>query len=280
MENQGDVNIPSFGGPWTGQKLEILRRYLDAYTTALKCQPFQLTYVDAFAGTGSYTSAVDAYEEFYELRSGSTRIALDIDDKPFDKLTLIEKDVRRVRDLRELKKEYPGRDIRIVESDANWEIPSFCNNMSGLDRAVVFLDPYATQVSWATIEAIADAGKIDCWILFPLMAVTRMMPTENEPDETLANQLDRVFGGREHWRQSYTYSHQLSIWRDEPRRKRAPGSEQIASRYRDRLNTVFSSVAGTRRTLRNSKNAPLFELFFAATNPTGVDIADYILKHW
>ena len=45
----------SFGGPWTNDKLEILRRYLDAYTTALKNQPFNLIYVDAFAGGGSWT---------------------------------------------------------------------------------------------------------------------------------------------------------------------------------------------------------------------------------
>ena len=43
---------PSFGGAWTRQKLEILRRYLDTYTTALKDQPFELIYVDAFAGAG------------------------------------------------------------------------------------------------------------------------------------------------------------------------------------------------------------------------------------
>ena len=40
---------PSFGGAWTRQKLEILRRYLDTYTTALKEQPFGLIYVGAFA---------------------------------------------------------------------------------------------------------------------------------------------------------------------------------------------------------------------------------------
>ena len=32
----------SFGGPWTQEKLQILSLYLDAYTTALKNQPFRL----------------------------------------------------------------------------------------------------------------------------------------------------------------------------------------------------------------------------------------------
>jgi len=37
-----------FGGEWTQEKLQILERYLDAYTTALKSKPFKLVYIDAF----------------------------------------------------------------------------------------------------------------------------------------------------------------------------------------------------------------------------------------
>ena len=47
---------------------------------------------------------------------------------------------------------------------------------------------------------------------------------------------------------------------------------------------VFHSVAPTRCTLRNSKEAPLFELFFAVSNPTGegpaMRIANHILRDW
>ena len=35
-----------FGGEWTVHKLNILECYLDAYTTALKKQPFDLVYID------------------------------------------------------------------------------------------------------------------------------------------------------------------------------------------------------------------------------------------
>ena len=41
-----------FGGDWTEEKLDMLRKYLRAYTTALKRQPFGLMYIDAFAGSG------------------------------------------------------------------------------------------------------------------------------------------------------------------------------------------------------------------------------------
>ena len=108
--------------------------------------------------------------------------------------------------------------------------------MSDFDRAVVFLDPYATEVAWTTVKTIAKTEKIDCWILFPLMAVARMMPTDKEPNESWARRLDRIFGDRQYWQKTYYDSPQLSLAFDnDQRRQRTEGSEQIADRYRDRL---------------------------------------------
>ena len=229
--------------PWTEQKLEILRRYLDSYTTVLKKWGFTLFYVDGFAGAGSYFEAAHDYDEFHEFRLGSARIALAIDNKPFDGLVFIEKEASLAEALFRSMSEYPGRQIEIIQEDANHRVPRFCRSMGDFDRAVVFLDPYATEVSWSTVEAIAASKKIDCWILFPLMAVTRMMPTDKEPDEATASQLDRIFGGLDYWRQRYQDSAQLSFLGAGPRRERAPGSEQIADSYRGRLQEVFHRVA-------------------------------------
>ena len=42
-----------FGGDWTKDKLDMVERYLNAYTTALKKKDyFRLMYIDAFAGSG------------------------------------------------------------------------------------------------------------------------------------------------------------------------------------------------------------------------------------
>src|SRR5881227_2645474 len=49
---RGAMGEHRFGGDWTTTKLQILERYLEAYTTALKKQPFKTAYIDAFAGTG------------------------------------------------------------------------------------------------------------------------------------------------------------------------------------------------------------------------------------
>ena len=275
-----------FRGPWTQEKLGIIKRYLDAYTTALKDRGFRLIYVDAFAGTGSWRSelgyASDDYDDFEEMHKGSASIALEIEDKPFDRLVFIEKDINRFASLERLKEENDRRDIDLRNGDANHELPEFCRNMERFDRAVVFLDPFATEVEWSTVEAIARTQKIDCWILFPLMAITRLMPRDNEPMESWASRLDVVFGGREFWEDFYRVQPQLSFF-EEPGVERLGGSDRIALRYQERLKGTFTSVANGSRRLSNSNNSPLFELFFASGNPAGapvaVRIADHILNY-
>ena len=227
----------------------------------------------------------DDYNDFREFHEGSPRIALGVQNKPFDRFTFIEIDPRRCGYLAQLKEEYPTRDIDIRNGDANSEISLFCKNMSYHDRAVVFLDPFATQVSWDTVAKLAQTKKVDCWILFPLSAITRMMPRAHEPPEPLAEHLDRIFGGRTFWRDDvYHTDLQRNMFDDVPRQTRSPGSDQIAACYRKRLEEVFEKIAPTPRKFRNSKQSPLFELFFAASNPKGapiaVKIANHILQNW
>ena len=52
------TSVPSFGGQWTQEKLQILRQYLDAYTTAMNQNTFRLTYVDGFAGSVSVHGSI------------------------------------------------------------------------------------------------------------------------------------------------------------------------------------------------------------------------------
>ena len=91
-----------YGGRWTSEKLDILETYLNAYTTALKNQPFQLMYIDAFAGSG-YVELQQDDPEATDFMRGSATIALDIGDKQFDRLIFVEKDRARCDELERLK---------------------------------------------------------------------------------------------------------------------------------------------------------------------------------
>jgi three-Cys-motif partner protein len=130
----------TFGGPWTSEKLESLRSYLEAYTQALSNQPFRLTYIDAFAGTGyvnPVTTAAEDRQLFLDdfkdesaerLISGSARIALDC--RGFHDYIFIEKHPPFCRKLDELRRQYPDRTerIQIIQADSNETIRKICSN--------------------------------------------------------------------------------------------------------------------------------------------------------
>ena len=78
-----------FGGDWTREKLDMLGAYLQAYATAMKGQPLDLMYIDAFAGAGHWRPAPRgsignllfpemAEEETSAFLKGSARIALEV----------------------------------------------------------------------------------------------------------------------------------------------------------------------------------------------------------
>jgi three-Cys-motif partner protein len=118
-----------FGGPWTVDKLGALRAYLTSYSQALKNQPFERLYIDAFAGTGDRTtkrqevSTLLEVPELDNMTKGSARVALEI-DPPFDRYIFIEKRTSRASALEQLRPEYAARNIEILNEDANTALPN------------------------------------------------------------------------------------------------------------------------------------------------------------
>ena len=280
---QSNDGFNQFGGAWTVEKLEILREYLDGYSTALKNQPFKLWYIDAFAGTGEVEVRVPDPEqqEVREFLQGSASIARDIDNKPFDQLVFIESDKNKADRLKQLEPE-SGR-IQVRAGDANNELPHLCRITDWKNtRAVVFLDPFSLQTAWKTIEILAKTKAIDVWILFPVSAVSRLMAKKEMPEGKLAEILDVVFGD-ESWQKIYHDPLQKDLF-DESTLEREKGIDQIIELYKKKLETLFAGVAPTSRSLKNSKNATLFEMIFAVSNENAkakrlaIGIADHILQ--
>jgi three-Cys-motif partner protein len=167
-----------FGGNWTEKKLEILRKYLESYNTALKNQPFKRIYIDAFAGTGYRQKRSHPYDKYSffgdeseKFLKGSAKLALEVNPS-FHKYIFIETDGEKITELEKLRSQHPEKKIEIIQNDANEFIQNYCGQENWVNnRAVLFLDPFATEVEWPTIEAVAKTKSIDVWILFPLMAV-------------------------------------------------------------------------------------------------------------
>lgn len=292
----GSSDSPTFGGRWTREKLNILRNYLNAYTADPQNTSFRLVYVDAFAGSGEislpdkeppvegifasfFGEEERAKENFLE---GSVKIALAVNEKPFDELIFIEKNRKRFRSLQRLRDEHKDRCIRIENADANEILRNLKSEDWKRRRGVLFLDPFATQVEWRTLEAIAELKALDTWILFPASAIIRMLPTIRRLRDSLRSlepKLNQVFGD-ESWRTLYQEQPGLL----ENYYERDSGVKSLVKLYKKKLEKLFGDrFLITSRTLRGPRNMPLFELLFCAGNPrnaeTAKNTADHILNH-
>ncbi len=280
---QGQQN---FGGDWTTEKLERVRKYLKAYTTIMKDKNFHFAYIDAFAGTGWRVYEQDANLMFPEIAKqeveGSARIALQVQPR-FPKYIFIEKNENRFTELQKLKAEFPSNDIELVQSDANKYLNDLCDRDWRIHRAVLFLDPYGMEVEWRTIAAIANTRAIDLWILFPLgIAVNRLLKKDGNVDTTVRDKLDRFFGTTDWYDTVYETVSETTLFGKEMVTRKKVDFQSIAQYFVKRLRTVFTKVAKNPLRLYNSRNNPLYLLCFAAGNPRGaptaVDIAQDILK--
>lgn len=279
-----------FGGGWTEIKLDAISDYLSFYTNALKSKPtpdnpFETWYVDAFAGTGDRTVAADGGDLFTEPDTtteqmrleGSARRAIAI-TPGFRHFVFIEKDPRRFAALEGLKSEFPQRDIVCVRGDANDELRSIFQTgpwqqrgRSGLQRAVVFLDPYGMSVRWDTLRFLADTRRADVWYLFPLHAALRQLSHDHAAlDPGKRAKLSEIFGTEDWESRFYQPSAEPPSDLFEAARQAGPtrvadaaSVERFAS---ERLKTIFSFVSDPIPILTHRK-LQQFSLFLLSGNP-------------
>lgn len=134
---------------------------------------------------------------------GSVRRALRA-TPPFHKLCFIELKKRKIAALKSLKSEHPGREIEVIQGDANSALKKICQTYHWRnERAVLFLDPCGMHVEWATLEAIAKTGAIDVWYLFPYYGLYRQAAKNaNALDASKEESLTRILG-TDAWRQEF-----------------------------------------------------------------------------
>lgn len=273
----------SFGGPWTIEKLNILSNYLDFYTTALKNLPFQLMYIDAFAGTGKIL--IGDQEEYEEI-DGSARLALQSKGE-FAEYIFIEKKKSFAKELKEMvEHDFPEKKkrVKIEKGDCNSVLLDICKKVNWRNvRAVLFIDPYAADIKWETLQAIAATGAIDVWYLFPFHAANRMMTRSGEMDSTWITKLNSIFGDDSWKNRFYHADPQMNLFGTTEVVKEVR-TEALKEYIEERLGSVFAKVSNNSRVLFNRKNSPLFLFCFAVSNKTpkaiglALKVANYILK--
>lgn len=254
-----------FGGEWTATKLALLREYLHTYSTALKSQPFNLRYIDAFAGAGDYVGRDG------NSSPGSARIALEVEG--FSHYTFIERRTSYYRRLEVLKAENESKSIRLSLGDANDHLAELCAKVDWKSsRGVLFLDPYGMQVSWQTLQCIRRTGAIDVWYLVPLNGLLRQMTRDPKRRDASKDQaLDRLLGTPTWRTELYAPSPQIDLWGQESERREEDPNvviDWLTKRLESEFPLVLDPVVLRRGHGGNPHAGPrLFALYFMISNP-------------
>ena len=254
-----------YGGPWSELKLDAVEYYLKCYTKALTAARMDLWYIDAFAGSGDREverqvgGLLDGreVETLVETLDGSARRGLKV-QPPFRHFIFIEKDPERAAALESVRAEWPQTEISVRRGDSNAELldiisrEPWTKRSKSRSRGVVFLDPFAMQVEWSTLQALSQTQCLDIWYLFNVAAVTRQLAHDWSGIGNKEAALDRVLSAR--WRELYTIQPVDEIPQDlfgaaegresvAPTTKRTVSKSQIDKWFKGLLEGEFAFVS-------------------------------------
>lgn len=257
-------------GYWSEIKLEIVKKYAQAYSTILAKQP-GLThyYIDGFAGPGFQLSKTTG-----TWVPGSPLNALNV-KPPFKHHFLIDLDGGRLSRLKETIGD--RQDVELLEGDCNHVLLNQVLprvRYEDYRRALCLLDPYGLDLDW---QVIAEAGRlrtIDLFLNFPIMDINRnaLWTKPDQVSPARAAGMTRLWGG-DSWKQAaYHKSAQENLF-GESKLEKAP-NEAVVEAFRERLRNVAElSNVPKPIPMRNSMNADVYYLFFASAK----DVANKIV---
>jgi three-Cys-motif partner protein len=189
----------------------------------------------------------------------------------FPQLFFVEKIASRVRALKKLAEGAQGRDISVVQGDANVEVPNYLATLSRSERAVVLLDPYGMTVDWTTLEKIAATKLADVWYLFPLSGLYRQAALDSRSiDQFKEAALSRIMGPHDWKKALYEPKPTGDLFGDDSDIRTAD-PKRMAEWVKECLQTIFPGVHGPKILYQRRKGGksgpPLYALFLLISNP-------------
>ncbi|WP_081629235.1 three-Cys-motif partner protein TcmP [Methylopila sp. M107] len=282
-----------FGGPWTEIKLDAIEYYLQCYLNAMTRTPFNLWYIDAFAGTGrrlrkrtigglEQNRIIETIEEEVE---GSVLRALKL-QPPFHHFVFIEKDPDFHAALENAVGQPVSAKVECLKGETNLVLrrefsQDEWQGRRAARRGVVFLDPFALQVEWKTLEVLASTKALDVWYLFPLRDVTRQLAKSYNGIGPKAPKLDSVLGPA--WstdlyafplKEAPVQTELFDLGDTEQFAERVGDQSHIERWFKTRLELIFAHVSEP-LPLFTDPSRQAFSLFLAISNPdrSAIDLA-------
>lgn len=260
-------------GPWSEVKLDIIREYAKAYSQILSAQKqlrLHHVYIDAFAGAGVHLS-----RSTKEFVPGSPLNALNV-SPPFVEYHFIDIDRTRVGSLQQAAQQRTN--VFVYDGDCNQVLlekvfPKV--QYKDYRRGLCLLDPYGLHLDWQVIYTAGQMKSIEIFLNFPIMDMN-MNVLKHNPEAVPPEQAERMtrFWGDESWK-SAAYSTAGNLFGFEEK----TDNETVTRAFRERL----LSVAGFKHVskplaMRNSRDAVVYYLFFASSNPVALEIVNDIFK--
>jgi three-Cys-motif partner protein len=233
-------------GPWSAHKHHFLRRYVDAFTTAMRTKGWSgLHYLDLFASAG-----IERIENG-PLDWGSPLIAAQARYQ-FSRLHCCELSKRAFNALSKRIARFPQpQPPQLIKGDANAKVNEIVKAIPPGSLCLAFLDPHGLHLHFETIKRLATQNA-DLIVFFP----DHLDALRNWEiyDENASSNLDRVLG---------------APWRDEfksaPLERRA---EVLTNIYLGQLRTLgYTEFEFERISLPNGRF--LYRLIFCSRAPAG-----------
>lgn len=268
-----EKEIHDIVGFWSTIKLEIIEKYLPAYTKILSKRSFRYIYVDAFAGSGTHIA-----RDSGEFVRGSPTRAL-ATTPPFQEYHFIDLDGKKIKSLEILAQQRP--DVTIHHGNCNQVLldkvfPS-CK-YEDYARALCLLDPYGLQLEWPVIETAGRLGTVEIFLNFPIMDINRnALARDAKKDRPKQGELTR-FWGDESWKEA-AYDPMPMLFGPDELTKKTNAQFVEAFQIRLKQKAGFNYVPDP-IPMRNRQNATVYYLFFASPNPTANKIVSGIFKKY
>ncbi len=244
-----------YWGFWTRGKLDLLRRYLDAFTTASKGQR-EIIYLDLFGGQPHNRDRLTD-----ENLDGSARIALGTADARFTRLRFFEIEPYASRLRTALVPDYPDRDFRVISGDCNQTVTGALRELAPYDWAPTFalVDPNGPDVHWSTVEALAGfkkphLTKVELWVLLAAGMFIRTLPRDGRVRPEDAAKLTQMYG-TEQWRA--IYEARVGV-----RLSPADAREEYVNLMRWRLQHVLRYQRTHPLEIFNERGNPIYHMIF------------------
>ncbi|MBI4312501.1 MAG: three-Cys-motif partner protein TcmP [Chloroflexi bacterium] len=235
-------------GEWSPNKLFYLGQYSDIFTTGMSRRWPHRAYIDLFAGPG-----LNSVRGTGEIKDGSPLVALK-QRTAFTHYVFVDSDAGHVSALEARSRNLaPNSDKKVIYGDCNSPVVLSQIRTAVPDTALclTFVDPFAFDIRFATLRALAEALKTDLIVVVHIGNMKRAL--DYQPKS-----LDDFFGNGGEWYQTVQKAGKRGATR------------ALLDYYKDRLASL-GYLRDKHQSETLVKGVPRYYMMFATRHPRGLD---------